>query len=133
MGLRPVVFPDRQGMAAWNSVANQVRVENRQGRKTWCEPALMNVMAGAPVYYQPFIMSELIRQGKYHGQEFTQAIVRKEFAMVVTMCDMEKSPDTIVYLPETVAAMRENYVLREQYGDRFSLGALRRLYVYRPR
>lgn len=131
--IRPLNPPDARGVAAWNSLANRIRIENQQGRKTWCEPASLNVMAGAPVYYQPFLMAELTRQGKADSNAFINALRNREFSVIVTLCDIFNAPDSATYLPETVEAIRENYTLDASYGRQFRMGPLHSVYVYKAK
>lgn len=111
--------------AVWSTVAQQVRAERGE---TWCELAMFNLLANRSPLLQPFIMSELARQGVWDQKPFLDDLVRGRFALIVTAFDIASSDPTNVYTPEMLQAMRLNYRL----VGRIEGAGLWNYYLYRP-
>ena len=111
--------------AVWSSVAQQVRGERGE---TWCELAMFNLLANRSPLLQPFIMSELARQGVWDQKPFLNDLVRGRFALIVTAFDVASPDPTNVYTPEMLQAMRLNYRL----VGRIEGAGLWNYYLYRP-
>ncbi len=130
--IAPLALPSEHGLAEWNDLAARIRYESNHGNITWCEPALLNLQSGQPIYYQPFIMSELTRQKQYDSNDFINAISKQKFSLLVTLCDINKAPDSTTYLDETIQAIARNYTFEYSIGyPETMLGPLKTLYVYR--
>jgi len=111
--------------AVWSSVAQQVRGERGE---TWCELAMFNLLANRSPLLQPFIMSELARQGVWDQKPFLDDLARGRFALIVTAFDIASPDPTNVYTPEMLQAMRMNY----RIVGRIEGAGLWNYYLYRP-
>jgi hypothetical protein len=88
-----------------------------------------SLLAGYPVVFQPFIMSELARQGKWNSDPFVKDLRRGRFAVIVTNHEVASGTFTDAYTPEMLDAIRSSYTLVR----RIESGRLWKYYVYKPR
>jgi trehalose/maltose transport system permease protein len=77
------------------------------------------VLAGKPLYIQPFEITQLARAGVWNQQPFLDAIERQEFAAILIF----KIPNFLLHrerwTPEMLAAIERRYTLAEQIGNTF--------------
>lgn len=97
-------------------------------RPSWTEYAMFNLQAGRDPYLQPFIMSELSRQGMWNQAKALDNIREQHFGLVVTMVDIMGVEPNDVYTKEMIEALRENY--REVQVIR---GGFLKYHILRPR
>lgn len=75
-----------------------------------CEEPFFTLLAGQPVRFDPFIMSQLAKEGTWDQAPFLRMIERQDFARIVTDEDlMPPQPAYERYTTEMAAAMRRRY------------------------
>lgn len=116
--------PASADLAAASEITRRLRAEPGE---TWSEPALYDLRAGRPLVFQPFIMSELARQGRWNPEPFTADLRQGRWSLIVTTRDITAPPDQ-VYAPAILDAMRAGY--SESGRVRAPLWTF---YLYRPR
>lgn len=97
---------------------------------TWCELGLYNILAGRGIYFQPFIMSELARQGRWNPAPFYEAIKSHKFKILISNYRMGSGDFTDGYTPEMIALITHNYDLDESASVESPLW---KYFVYRPK
>lgn len=126
--VRPIVFSrgpvTPHESRAFGAAAQAVRAEKGD---TWCELAMLNLLAGRSPHLQPFIMSELARQGRWDETPFLADLGRRRFALVVTAFDVFSGDATNVYTTGMLRALRANY-----RPDRIERGVTWNYHLYRP-
>ena len=75
-----------------------------------CEQPIFLLRAGKKVLFQPFIMSELSREGKWNQGKFVDDLRRRKFSLIVTGQDMFREGFLWQYTDEMRRAIRENYI-----------------------
>jgi hypothetical protein len=78
-------------------------------KPTWTELAIFNVSAHRDPVLQPFIMSELARQGRWDQKPFLEDLKKQKFGLIVTQLDVEAAGPNEVYTNEMIDAMRTYY------------------------
>ncbi len=126
-------FPATQtAYVEWNRLATMVRQEVIREHQTWSEPAMLNLLSGQPIYYQPFIMTELTKQHKADSTAFVNALETRYFSLLVTLHNFNLETGSSDYLEAAVQAIRDNYTLIGQIGNTTTpIGPLRHFFVYR--
>jgi hypothetical protein len=129
--LRPIMFsplknPTPADFAAAAAVAREV--EGCPG-DSWTELAMFNLLAGRSMHLQPFIMSELARQGLASLDKFHADLKARRFGLIVMNHDLASGDNTIVYTTQTLALLREHYAEH----SRVTGGHLWKYYLYKPR
>lgn len=81
----------------------QLAVQETDG-DVLCEEPIYAILAGKPVLYQPFIMSQLAREGKWDETPFVDDLLRARFGIVVTTQDLSRRD---VPLPGFTEGMRD--------------------------
>lgn len=118
--------PNPLDFAAAGEVRRLVRSERRP---TWTELAIFNLQAGRDPVVQPFIMSELARQGRWNQEPFLQDLRDQKFGLIVTQADIIGMERSNIYTDEMISVIRQNYRL-----DRSIVrGGLWRYHILRPR
>jgi hypothetical protein len=74
---------------------------------------VFNLQAGRDPVFQPFIMSELARQGKWDQKPFLEQIELQRFDLVVAQSNVLTLEATEVYTKEMLALFRKHYKLRQ--------------------
>jgi hypothetical protein len=115
--------------ADFEDAAAVARAVERAPGDSWAELGMFNLLAGRSIHMQPFIMSELARQGMARLDKFHADLRARRFGVIVTNHDVASGDGTIVYTSETLALMREHYV----EDSRRTSGHLWKYYVYKPR
>jgi len=82
------------------------------------EDPLPLMRLGRDVIYQPFIMSQLAREGKWDPAKFIAKIDRSDFALVVTTQDLASAPVLFGFTP----LMRDGILSRYALVHRISAG-----------
>ncbi|KPL08565.1 hypothetical protein AMJ85_08450 [candidate division BRC1 bacterium SM23_51] len=98
----------------------------------FCEHAILAMHAGHDVYIQPFIMSQLAREGKWDQAPVVEALRKGQFALIVTTEDITKEGFFFHYTDEMVEAMRTAYRLRETLGSGPEGPAVFTHYLFEP-
>lgn len=75
-----------------------------------CEEPFFTMLAGQPVLFDPFIMSQLSKEGKWDQTPFVHMLENKYFARIVTNEDlMRPQTDYERYTPAMAEAVRKHY------------------------
>ncbi|MGI8906102.1 MAG: hypothetical protein ACR2IE_06390 [Candidatus Sumerlaeaceae bacterium] len=98
--------PTRVDFAAADKVARVVREEQKP---TFTELAMFNLRAKRDPVLQPFILSELARQGRWNQQPFLDDLRDQKFGLIVTQYDVESAEPTDVFTKEIIQAMSKYY------------------------
>lgn len=96
--------------------------------EVYAELAGLCVQAGKPVPYQPFIMSELARQGIWDPAPWHDAIAARRFELMI-FCQDPQGEAGRIYTAGAFALVREHY----EESARYDGGALWTYYIYRPK
>jgi hypothetical protein len=83
-------------------------------KPTWTELAIFNLSANRDPVLQPFIMSELARQGRWDQKPFLEDLKNQKFGLIVTQLDVEAAGPNEVYTNEMIDTMR-NYYEEEKF------------------
>jgi hypothetical protein len=83
----------------------------------FCEHAIYPMLAGREVYIQPFIMSQLAREGKWDPAPVVRALREGRFSVLATTEDVLGHGFTFHYADEMRSAIRESYRLTETLGS----------------
>ena len=95
-----------------------------------CEDPIFVVLDGRRPPINPFILSQLAREGKWDESPFVAQIERRGFVLVVTTADINGGKIQERYTPRMVEALKRQYEIYETYD----LGRDgQTYYVYRPR
>lgn len=93
-----------------------------------CELACYTVFAGKEVLFQPFIMSELARQGKWSEEPFVHDLSNGRYSLIITSVDLQSEAYTDAFTPRMREEIRRNYRLQTKLEN----GRLWRYYLYVP-
>lgn len=93
-----------------------------------CELACYTIFAGKDVLFQPFIMSELARQGKWNEEPFVHDLRNRRYSLVVTTVDVRSDAYTDAFTERMREEIRNNYRLQTKLES----GRLWRYYLYVP-
>jgi hypothetical protein len=74
-----------------------------------CEQPIFLLLAGKRVLFQPFIMSQLAREGKWNQAKFLEDVRRGKFSLIVTGQDVGQEGYFWQYTLEMRQAIREKY------------------------
>lgn len=119
--------PDPQDMEGGTELLRTVYQSNGE---VLSEDPIFLTLAGRRPPINPFILSQLAREGKWDQQPFIDEVEQKVFSSVITTVDFNAAEHFDRYTDEMAQAFRANYVLMES----ISLGAGGQTYfVYRPR
>lgn len=92
------------------------------------ELACYAIFAGKEVLFQPFIMSELARQGRWDEEKILRDIRQKKFSVIATTVQLE----TTTYSDAFTSRMREAITTHYRLAKKLEDGRLWRHYVYDP-
>ena len=121
----------RQMLSPPPQFADQVRVAERiihesvLLRVTETEGDILTVYpvfatyANRPVLLQPFILSQLAREGKWDQSPLVADIEARRFALVITRTDFRREGHNPDFTAEMIRALRENYRLDDLIGPFF--------------
>lgn len=76
-----------------------------------CEQPIFQLLAGKEVLFQPFIMAQLQKEGKWDQGAFLEDIRTGRFSLLVTGQDIYGTSHFWQYTGEAIESMRENYEL----------------------
>jgi len=110
------------------SAAQNVRTMVRKAEHPLTELAVFALQADKKPIFQPFIMSELARQGRWDQSTFVADIAAAKFDLVVAQQDLTQLQAPIEYTDQMMAAFREAYQLEETVS-----GPLWTYYILRPK
>ena len=74
-----------------------------------CEQPIFLLLAGKKVLFQPFIMSQLHKEGKWDQTPVMEDIRQKSFSLIMTGQDVTGEGHFWQYTPEMVGAIRDHY------------------------
>jgi len=74
-----------------------------------CEQPIFLLLSGKKVVFQPFIMSQLHKEGKWNQEAFVRDLSQKRFSLIVTGQDVETKGYFWQYTEEMIQAIREHY------------------------
>lgn len=90
------------------------------------------LLAGHPPYFQPFIFTQLVREGKWDQSDLLERIRCQEFPLVLLQFNLsDEQWDREQFTPETIESLRESYILDRRIV-RYGSGIVR-YYLYRPK
>jgi len=110
------------------SAAQTVRTMVRKAEHPLTELAIFALQADRKPIFQPFIMSELARQGRWDQSKFVADITEAKFDLIVAQQDLTQLQAPIEYTEQMMAAFREAYQLEETVS-----GPLWTYYMLRPK
>jgi hypothetical protein len=93
------------------------------------ELACYTLFAGRDVVFQPFIMSELARQGRWNASKFIADLRAGRFGVIAATVDLAAPVYTDAFTDAMRAAIRETYECRVRYKN----GRLWDHYLFYPR
>ena len=118
--------PSKWDLAAAAEVRQAV---NETEGKTFTEFAVFNLQAGRDPVLQPFIMSELARQGRWNQEPFLKLLESQDLELLVMQENVLGLEGSDVYTKEMITALKLNYKL-----DRtIPTGTRRTYYLLRPK
>jgi len=97
------------------------------------EQPIFAMLAGRAVYIQPFIMSELAREGKWDQAPVVEDLRRGRFSLLVTTENISKEGFFFHYTDQMVEAMRKAYKLRETLDGEAGTPSVFTYFVFEPR
>jgi hypothetical protein len=123
--------PDSSDMQKASAVLDAVR---DQRGDVLSEFPIFNIMAGKPVLFHGFIMSQLAREGKWNQTPFLRTIHEQRFDLVITTQDIT-NPDQVFerYTPEILKTLRHFYEPYYPYNIALDFGRGTPYYLYVPR
>lgn len=90
------------------------------------------LMAGHPPVFDPFILTQLVREGKWDQTEFLKQIREKKYSLVILQFNLDDPNwDRERFTPEMIMALQESYSF-ERKIVRYSSGILR-YFLYLPK
>jgi hypothetical protein len=120
--------PMKNPMRADFEAATEIISLAREAENPFCELAIYNIRSGHDPVLQPFIMSELARQGRWDDSEFVRNVRAAKFDLVVTLEDVTAVGVSESYTQEMLAAFHGSYEV-----ERVMKTPLWTYYVLRPR
>ena len=128
--MKPALFSHHNPGAADLGRAEQVRrlVQEHPG-DILSEYPIFNIRCGRPVLFQPFIMSELVRQGIWDPAPLIEDLHKKRFALIITTNDLFENQFFFRWHPDILGVVRAAYAPYKQ----FTYGAGIHYFVYSPR
>lgn len=77
--------------------------------EVYSEQPVFNLLSGKEVSFQPFIMSELAKEGKWNQEPFLKKLSHAEYSLIVTGQDIQKEGFKWQYTEEMQQAIRQSY------------------------
>jgi len=74
-----------------------------------CEQPIFQLLSGKDVLFQPFIMSQLEKEGKWLQDAFVKDIRNKKFTLIVTGQDIFQEGHIWQYTQDMIDSMRQHY------------------------
>lgn len=109
---------------------NLLRAIRSSNGEALCEDPVFLVLDGRRPPINPFILSQLAREGRWDQTPFLHDIEMRRFAIVATTKDFRFEGDFDRYTPEMIEALRANY----RFFQSYRLGRDGQIYyLYRPR
>lgn len=105
MRFNPYLNPARPDFEAAQILTSRMK----EAKNPYSELAIYHLRVGAAPVIQPFIMSELARQGRWNQDIFVADIRAGEFDVVIALDDLTRSAPTDVYTKEMLAAFHGAY------------------------
>lgn len=90
------------------------------------------LMAGCPPEFQPFILTQLSREGKWDQSGLLKRIREKTYPLVILQFNLDEPQwDRESFTPEMIDALKESYSFDRKIV-RYGSGIVR-YYLYRPK
>lgn len=105
--------PMRRAAVADFQAAGRLMALAHEADNPFFELAIFNLRTGHDPALQPFIMSELARQGRWDQGEFVESVREGKFDLVVTQEDVTAGRASGNYTKEMLAAFRRSYEVQE--------------------
>ncbi len=109
MRFNPYLNPARPDFEAAQIILGRMRA----AKNPYSELAIYHLQIGDAPVIQPFIMSELARQGRWDQTEFVEDLKAAKFDLVVALDDLTNSAPTDVYTDEMLKAFHDGYKVDE--------------------
>ena len=97
------------------------------------EHAILPMLAGHEVYIQPFIMSQLAREGKWDQAPVVRALREARFPLIASTEDVTSDDFLFHYTKEMAEAIREAYRRSAVAGDTSGRPSTFRHYLFEPK
>ncbi|MBI5155431.1 DUF2029 domain-containing protein, partial [Candidatus Poribacteria bacterium] len=117
---RQGLFEPGPGMERRTAVsAVELAAMETEGRILSEEP-IFTILSDREVVFQPFIMSQLAREGKWNESDFVHDLLDQEFNLIITTQDLENEEQVFLgFTPAMRAAIRAAYQLDRWAGGYF--------------
>lgn len=98
------------GKAAYAKCNMLIKIVSERPDPILCEQPIFLLLVKKNVMFQPFIMSELAREGKWDQTRFVNDLNNKRFSLIITGQDMLQDGFLWQYTDEMRLAIRKNYM-----------------------
>ncbi|MDX9753545.1 MAG: glycosyltransferase family 39 protein [bacterium] len=95
------------------------RILQNETQPVLADLAGLPLLAGHPPVFEPFICSQLAREGVWDQEVLICRIEATEFGLVLLRFDLEQPWDIERYTPEMITALRTQYRLQRRIGPYF--------------
>ncbi|MCX7626632.1 MAG: hypothetical protein N2Z21_10560 [Candidatus Sumerlaeaceae bacterium] len=126
--LRPILMSKQPSPEDFKNAALLTQQIRAAKSPVLCELACYTIFAEKDVLFQPFIMSELARQGRWDQEPFLRDLRNKKFSLIATTVDLQNDVYTDAFTLQMREEIRQNYRLVARYES----GRLWRHYLYAP-
>lgn len=116
--------PQQTDFQAYNHIQRLINKE----KDSYSDIPIFNIRAKRSIYFQPFIMSELARQGAWNEDNFVRDIEQGKFPVVVSQIDLTGAEPTNLYTPRMLTAFRDRYEIADQITTHRMT-----YYIFKPR
>jgi hypothetical protein len=114
----------------WQTFQTVLRELRRRGEPAFAEFGNYHLALNQPILYQPFIMSELARQGKWDPAPFLRMIRDQQLTIIILERSLDDAVANTVLTAEMAEAIRDNYWIWPESPVVLGRG---RTHVYLPR
>lgn len=108
-----LMSPYKNATRADFEAAEHIRERMNKVDTAFAELAVYHLQIDEKPVFQPFIMSELARQGRWDETRFVEMIDNKEFGLVVALDDLTAVPASARYTPAMLRAFKRAYRMDE--------------------
>ena len=105
------------GKTAYAKSEMLMKIVSEHPNPILCEQPIFLLLAKKNVIFQPFIMSELAREGKWDQSQFVNDLENQKFSLIITGQNMLQDGFLWQYTEEMRAAIRANYMEYVESGD----------------
>ncbi len=85
-----------------------------------CEESIFQILEGRPLWFEPFIMTQLAKEGHWDESTFVEQLRAAHFSLLVLSKDIRNEDDYFPsFTPAMRAAIREAYEFEQVIGGRY--------------